>query len=71
MATKLSKVVTSLRGSYPLTHFMPVVSYDTPRKQKTSGFLMFSGSIERDQWHEMDQVILLFNQVVFPDYMAN
>ena len=25
-------------------------------RQKTSGFLMFSGDIERDQWHEMGQV---------------
>ena len=25
---------------------------------KTSGFLMFSGVIERDQWHEIGQVIL-------------
>ena len=37
-----------------LTHFMPLISFDTPRKyQKTSGFLMFSWGIERDQWHEM------------------
>ena len=35
-----------------LTHFMPLVSFDTPGKpQKTSGFLMFSGIIERDQLH--------------------
>ena len=37
-----------------LTHFMPLISFDTPLKhQKTSGFLMFSGVIKRDQWHEM------------------
>ena len=37
-----------------LTHFMPLVSFYTPSKhQKTSGFLTFSGGIERDQWHEM------------------
>ena len=37
-----------------LTHFMPLISSDTPRKhQKTRGFLMFSGDIKRDQWHEM------------------
>ena len=35
---------------------MPLVSFDTLRKhQKTFGFLMFSGGIERDQWHEMVQ----------------
>ena len=39
-----------------LTHFMPLVSFDTPWKhQKTEGFLMFSGAIEWDQWHEMGQ----------------
>ena len=37
-----------------LTRFMPLISFYTPRKhQKTRGFLMFSGGIERDQWHEM------------------
>ena len=37
-----------------LAHFMPLVSFYTPRKrQKTKDFLMFSGGIERDQWHEM------------------
>ena len=31
-----------------------MVSFYTPRKhQNTRGFLMFSGGIERDQWHEM------------------
>ena len=40
--------------SFSLTHFMPLVSFDTPRKhQKTFGFLMFSRGIERDQWNEM------------------
>ena len=38
--------------SFKLTHFMPMISFDTPWKhQKTRGFLMFSGSIKRDQWH--------------------
>ena len=38
----------------PLTHFMPLISFDIPCKhQKTSGFLMFSGGIKRDQLHEM------------------
>ena len=33
---------------------MPVISFYHPEKhQKTSGFLMFSGGIERDEWHEM------------------
>ena len=33
---------------------MPPISFDTPWKhQKTSGLLMFSGSIKRDQWHGM------------------
>ena len=37
-----------------LTHFMPLVSFYTPSKhQKTFGFLMFLGGIERGQWHEM------------------
>ena len=37
-----------------LTHFMPLVYFDTPWKhQKTSGFQMFLGDIKRDQWHEM------------------
>ena len=36
-----------------LTHFMPLVSFDTPWKhQKTSDFFMFSGGVERDKWHE-------------------
>ena len=36
-----------------LTHFMPMVSFDTPRKyKKTFGFL-FSGGVDRGQWHEM------------------
>ena len=37
-----------------LTHFMPLASFYIPWKlQKTRGFLMFSGGIEKDQWHEM------------------
>ena len=40
-----------------LTHLMRVISFDTPWKpQKTRGFLMFSGGIKRDQWHEMGQL---------------
>ena len=37
-----------------LKHFMPLLSFYTHWKhQKTSGFLIFSGGIERYQWHEM------------------
>ena len=39
-----------------LTHFMPLIFFDTPpprKHQKTSGFLMFSGGIKRHQRHEM------------------
>ena len=39
-----------------ITHFMPLLSFYTPRKyQKTRGFLMLSESIERDQWYEMGE----------------
>ena len=41
-------------SQYTLIHFMPLVSFYTPSKhQKTYGFLMFSGGVERDQWHEL------------------
>ena len=37
-----------------LTRFVPLLSFETPwKKQKTFGFLVFSGGMERDQWHEM------------------
>ena len=43
-----------------LTHFMPLVSfYASWKRQKTSGFLMFLGGIEGDQWHEMSLYLLL------------
>ena len=33
---------------------MPLVSFYTPWKhQETKGFLIFSGCIERDEWHDM------------------
>ena len=38
-----------------------MISFDTPWKQRASGFLMFSVGIKRDQWYEMgckDKVIL-------------
>ena len=38
-----------LRAIWALTHFMPRISFDIPRKhQKNSGFLMFLGGIKRD-----------------------
>ena len=36
-----------------LTHFIPLMSFYTPWKQKIRGSLMFSEAVERDQWHEM------------------
>ena len=42
-------------AAYPVTHFIPLIFFYTPWKRwKTSGYLMFSGSIERDYWYEMD-----------------
>ena len=49
---KVQIVTWELEGM--LTHFVPLISFDTLWKhQKTSGFLMFSRGIKRDQWHEM------------------
>ena len=43
-----------LKLNIPFIHFMPLVSFYTPCKhQKTYGFLMVSGGIERDYCHEM------------------
>ena len=40
-----------------LTYFMPLVSFYTSwKRQETSGFLMFLGGIEIDQWYEMGGV---------------
>ena len=37
------------------THFMPLdVFYTSLKYQKIRGFLIFSGGIEKDQWHEID-----------------
>ena len=37
-----------------LTHLIPLVSFYTPwKQQKTFGFLMFSGGIEKVQWYKM------------------
>ena len=39
---------------HALTHFMSLDSFYTPWKhQETLGFMMISGGVERDQWHEM------------------
>ena len=39
---------------------MPLISfYASWKRQKTSGFLMFLGGIEGDQWHEMSFYLLL------------
>ena len=47
-----------------LTHFMPPISFDTPWKhQKTRGFLVFSGGIKRDQWHEMGYFIYIWDML--------
>ena len=41
-----------------LIYFTPLVSCYTPgKRQETSGFLMFSGGIEGDQWHKMVQFV--------------
>ena len=47
---------------------MPLVSFDTPWKyQKLSGFLMYLGGIERDQWHEMGKEQTHYGK--FKDYI--
>ena len=53
-------VLHFLHSSY-LTHSIQLVSlFLSPWKhKKTRGFLMFSGGIERGQWHEMGQQITL------------
>ena len=41
-----------VKKSSSSAHYMPSVSFYIPWKQKTSdGYLMFSGGIERDEWH--------------------
>ena len=45
--------ITSITNEL-LIHFEPLFSFCTPWKHHNiSGFLMFSGGIERDLWHEM------------------
>ena len=42
-------------ANWSLTDFNQLISFYTPWKhQKTSDFLMLSGGIERNQWHEID-----------------
>ena len=37
-----------------LTHFRPMLLFYTPwKRQKTQGFLTFSGGIEKEHWPEM------------------
>ena len=40
---------------------MPQISFYTPWKQKTRGFLMFPGGAESEQWYEMGYLWCLFN----------
>ena len=54
--SKYLKQNIQIGGLFWLTQFTVVLSFYTPWKhQKISGFLMFSGGIENDQWHEMGQ----------------
>ena len=46
-----------------LTYFMSLISFFTPWKlQKTRGFLVFSGILERDQWHDIGWNVRQFKQ---------
>ena len=36
-----------------LTHFTPLVSLYPGKHKKTSGFLIFSWGVKRDQWHKI------------------
>ena len=46
---------------YSSAHFMPLVSFYSCWKQKTSSFLMLLGATERDHWHK----ILKHTQLTF------
>ena len=49
-----SQVICFFNPIQMLTHFMTLISFDTPSKyQKTRGFQMFSKVIKRDHWHKM------------------
>ena len=44
---------------------MPLVSFNTPRNhQKSSGFVILSGGVKRDQWHENGLIKLKFHKMV-------
>lgn len=50
----VKKILFYLDSLLPLAHFISMVSLYIPWKhQKAIGFLMFSGGIEINQWHEM------------------
>ena len=53
----MDKILMKDDSSKPWAYFIPMVFFDTPWVHwKTRGFLMFSGGIERDKWHEMGEV---------------
>ena len=60
--TRKQTIVLRLLNYIALTHFMSLVSFITPQKtpenhqENFKHFLMFSASIEIDQWHEMDEI---------------
>ena len=39
---------------FSLTHVIPLVSLNLPKKRQKTSFLMLSGGIEKGQWHEID-----------------
>ena len=49
-------VIVTLIAPEILTHFMSLVSFFTPpwKHKNIFGFMIISGGIERDQWHEID-----------------
>ena len=52
-----------------LTHSNPLIFSYTPWKhQKTSGFLMFSGSIETKHWRKMRGAMLIHVVPMLPEY---
>ena len=56
MIKKVSKkiVISKLvRSMWNLTNFILLASFYNFRKQKISDFLLFSGVMGKDQWHEM------------------
>ena len=47
-STALKHIFLLKTSENHLTHVTPLISFDTPWKQKTKGFLMFSGGIKKD-----------------------